>query len=55
MCCVADPDPNQDQDPFGSVSFPGSGSGRENLKMYAFWSGPGGLTDKENQVKGTVA
>jgi hypothetical protein len=25
--------------------------GRENLTKYAFWLGPGGPTDKENQVK----
>jgi hypothetical protein len=24
---------------------------RENLTNYAFWLGPGGPTDKENQVK----
>jgi hypothetical protein len=26
-------------------------TGRENLTKYAFWLGPGGPTDKENQVK----
>jgi hypothetical protein len=26
-------------------------TGRENLINYAFWLGPDGLTDKENQVK----
>jgi hypothetical protein len=25
--------------------------GRENLTKYTFWLGPGGPTDKENQVK----
>jgi hypothetical protein len=27
-----------------------TGNGKENLIKYAFWLGPGGLTDKENQV-----
>jgi hypothetical protein len=26
-------------------------TGRENLTIYAFWSGPVGPTDKENQEK----
>jgi hypothetical protein len=26
-------------------------TGREYLAKYAFWLGPGGPTDKENQVK----
>jgi hypothetical protein len=62
----ADPDPFRsvsfpDPDPFPSVlasrivSYSNENNkiltGRENLTMKAFWLGPGGTTDRENQVK----
>jgi hypothetical protein len=56
---VADLDRNLDPYHFpgsvsGSVSFSNEEkkiTGKENLTKYVFWLGPGGPTDKENQVK----
>jgi hypothetical protein len=42
---------DQDPDMGATIMSTTKLTGRENLTKYAFWLGPSGPTDKENQVK----